>query len=77
VVLPSKGGIILASDAVYTKENYGPPVKLPGILYDSIGFSKTVEKIRRYAKKTNSEVWFGHDAEQFKTFIKSTEGYYE
>lgn len=77
VVLPETGGIILASDAIYCAENYGPPVKPPGILYDSVGYVKTVEKIRRLAKETRSEVWFGHDAEQFKSFRKSTEGYYE
>ncbi|HSI68417.1 MAG TPA: N-acyl homoserine lactonase family protein, partial [Planococcus sp. (in: firmicutes)] len=32
---------------------------------------------RRIAKETDSDVWFGHDAAQFKTFRKSTEGYYE
>lgn len=77
VELPGTGGIILASDAVYSAENYGPPVKMPGIIYDSLGYFNTVEKIKKYAERTNSQVWFGHDAEQFKTFIKSTEGYYE
>jgi len=77
VELPGTGGIILASDAVYSAENYGPPIKLPGIIYDSIGYVKAVEKIKKYAERTNSQVWYGHDAEQFKTFIKSTEGYYE
>ncbi|MBX6394967.1 MAG: N-acyl homoserine lactonase family protein [Alicyclobacillaceae bacterium] len=77
VVLPEKGGIILASDAIYCAESYGPPIKPPGILYDSVGYVKTVERIRRLAKETRSEVWFGHDAEQFKGFRKSTEGYYE
>lgn len=77
VELPEKGNIILASDAIYTAESYGPPVKPPGIIYDSIGFMKTVERIRRLAKETKAEVWFGHDSEQFKTFRKSNEGYYE
>ncbi|WP_078592791.1 AhlS family quorum-quenching N-acyl homoserine lactonase [Evansella clarkii] len=77
VQMPEKGGIILASDAIYTAESFGPPIKPPGIIYDSIGYSKTVERIRRLAKETNSEVWFGHDSAQFKNFRKSTEGYYE
>lgn len=59
------------------QESYGPPIKPPGIIYDSLGYAKTVERIRRIAKETNSQVWFGHDAEQFKGFRKSTEGYYE
>lgn len=75
--MPETGGIILASDAIYTAESFGPPVKPPGILYDSVGYNTAVEKIRRIAHETNSDVWFGHDADQFKTFRKSTEGYYE
>ncbi|KXG08652.1 N-acyl homoserine lactonase AiiB [Anoxybacillus sp. P3H1B] len=77
VELPETGGIILASDAVYTTESYGPPIKPPGIIYDSLGYMNTVEKIRRIAKETHSQVWFGHDSEQFKQFRKSTEGFYE
>lgn len=77
VQLPEKGNIILASDAIYCSENFGPPVKPPGIIYDSLGYVKTVERIRRIAQETQSEIWFGHDSEQFKSFRKSTEGYYE
>ncbi|GAA4719551.1 AhlS family quorum-quenching N-acyl homoserine lactonase [Brevibacillus fulvus] len=77
VEMPETGGIILASDAVYTAESYGPPVKPPGIIYDSLGYRNAVEKIRRIAEKTGSQVWFGHDSEQFRQFRKSTEGYYE
>ena len=52
VELPGEGGIILASDAVYTSESLGPPVKMPGIIYDSIGYLNAVEKIRKYAERT-------------------------
>ncbi len=77
VELPGTGGIILASDAVYSAENYGPPAKIPGIIYDSVGYLNAVERIKKYAERTNSQVWFGHDAAQFREFIKSTEGFYE
>jgi len=75
--MPETGGIILASDTVYTAESYGPPVKPPGILYDLIGYRNSVEKVRTLAARTNSQVWFGHDADQFNQLRKSTEGYYE
>ena len=71
------GTLILASDAIYTKESMEPTLKPPGILYDSIGWTKSVEKIKRLAKEKNAEIWFGHDGEQFNGFRKSTEGYYE
>ncbi|PUA36143.1 MBL fold metallo-hydrolase [Paenibacillus elgii] len=77
VDMPETGGIILASDAIYTAESFGPPVRPPGILYDSLGYRNAVEKIRTLANRTNSQVWFGHDANQFQTFRKSTEGYYQ
>ncbi|WAH44598.1 N-acyl homoserine lactonase family protein [Alicyclobacillus fastidiosus] len=77
VQLPGEGGIILASDAVYSAANYGPPVRIPGIIYDSLGFTNTVERIQRLARETNSQVWFGHDAAQFASLRKSTEGFYE
>ncbi|PNZ04772.1 MBL fold metallo-hydrolase, partial [Staphylococcus kloosii] len=71
------GTIILASDAIYTKESMGNPPKPPGILYDSIGWTKSVEKIKKLADEKNAQIWFGHDGEQFEGFRKSTEGYYE
>jgi N-acyl homoserine lactone hydrolase len=77
IQMPETGGIILASDAVYTADSFGPPIKPPGIIYDSLGYAASVEKIRRLAKETNSQVWFGHDSNQFNNFRKSTEGYYE
>ncbi|MFF2907805.1 N-acyl homoserine lactonase family protein [Paenibacillus sp. NPDC057934] len=77
IELPETGGIILASDAIYSAESYGPPVRPPGIIYDLLGYRDTVEKIRTLAARTNSQVWFGHDGNQFKQLRKSTEGYYE
>lgn len=73
----SKENILLVSDAIYTKANYGPPFKLPGIMYDSLGIASTAERIRQLAKEKNATIWFGHDSEQFASLKKSTEGYYE
>lgn len=77
IELPETGRIILASDAIYSAENFGPPAKPPGIIYDSIGYANTVERIRSLAAHTKSQIWFGHDAHQFAGLRKSTEGYYE
>ncbi|MCD8882904.1 AhlS family quorum-quenching N-acyl homoserine lactonase [Mammaliicoccus sciuri] len=71
------GTLILASDAIYTAESMGDILKPPGILYDSIGWAKSVEKIKRLAKEKNAQIWFGHDGNQFEGFRKSTDGYYE
>ena len=71
------GTIILASDAIYTKESMEPTLKPPGILYDSVGWTNSVEKIKKLAAEKNAQIWFGHDGEQFAEFRKSTDGYYE
>ncbi|MCJ1783794.1 AhlS family quorum-quenching N-acyl homoserine lactonase [Mammaliicoccus sciuri] len=71
------GTLILASDAIYTAESMGDILKPPGILYDSIGWARSVEKIKRLAKEKNAQIWFGHDGNQFEGFRKSTDGYYE
>lgn len=71
------GTLILASDAIYTAESMGDILKPPGILYDSIGWARSVEKIKRLAKEKNAQIWFGNDGNQFEGFRKSTDGYYE
>ena len=69
--------VILASDAIYCAENYGPPARPSGVVHDFRGFLDTIERIRREARAHNAEVWFGHDLAQFATLRKSTEGFYE
>lgn len=59
--------IILPQDAVYTVEIYGPPAKGSGLLYDSISYFKSIEKIRELQKKYNARVIPAHDWEFFQT----------
>ena len=79
VSLRSQPGVILASDACYTAENYGPKAKQPGISYDSLGIMRTVRRIQALAGDTGAAVWFGHDIEQFASVRKATsgDGFYE
>ena len=77
VELRSRNGVLLVADACYTAENYGPPMKPPGISFDSLGFARTIERIRGIAANKGADVWFGHDVEQFASIRKSTDGYYE
>ncbi len=66
VNLKESGNYLLVSDCVNTKDNYGPPIRFPGLAYDTIGYKKTVEKIHRLAKTYNATVLFGHDIEQYR-----------
>lgn len=77
VSLRSQNGVLLVSDACYTGENYGPPARSAGISHDSLGAKRTLARIRALAEGHNFDVWFGHDAEQFETLRKATEGCYE
>jgi glyoxylase-like metal-dependent hydrolase (beta-lactamase superfamily II) len=77
VSLPASGKIILTSDAVYCAANYGPPARLSGVFCDSIGYLRTIDRIRALAEQTSSQVWFGHDLEQFRMLTPSTTGWYE
>jgi glyoxylase-like metal-dependent hydrolase (beta-lactamase superfamily II) len=77
VELPQSGNFFFVSDAIYTELNMGPPIRLPGILHDSVGYRDTVKFITQYAKLHNAKIVFGHNKKQFDEFTKSTEGFYE
>jgi glyoxylase-like metal-dependent hydrolase (beta-lactamase superfamily II) len=73
--LPS-GVMILPQDCIYSSEIYGPPARLSGLLYDSVAFLKSVEKVRKLEKKYNAKVIFAHDESFFKT-LKTAPEFYE
>jgi glyoxylase-like metal-dependent hydrolase (beta-lactamase superfamily II) len=75
--LPGYGGVILASDAVYCQENYGPPVRPQGVMLDAKGWRRTLQSIKELSASTGAAVWFGHDMRQFAGLKLSTEGCYE
>jgi N-acyl homoserine lactone hydrolase len=77
IELPKTGNVILTSDAIYCKENMGPPVRLPGVIQDPEGYKKILNRILQIAGEYNAKLWYGHDMEQFNELIKSDEGYYD
>lgn len=70
------GTVILPQDCVYTSEIYGPPAKPSGLLYDSLAFFRSIEKVRRLEKQYQARVFFAHDEEFFRT-LKTAPEYYE
>jgi hypothetical protein len=62
-------------DAVYNKTVYGPPVRASGLVYDSIAFFKSIERVRSLAKKYNAQIMFSHDMPVFET-MKKVPDYY-
>lgn len=75
--LPKTGNVLLTSDAVYCKENLGPPARLPGVIKDPDGYMETVKSIIQIAEEYDAQLWFGHDMAQFNELMKSDEGYYQ
>ena len=74
IELPVSGNYFLISDAIYTKENHGPPQKLPSMLCDEDGYRNSVNLIEEYASKNNATIFYGHDVEQFTTLFEKTNG---
>jgi glyoxylase-like metal-dependent hydrolase (beta-lactamase superfamily II) len=77
VSLDGTGHVILASDALFTTQNYGPPARPSGYPKSATGAARTVEEIRARAQRLNAQVWCGHDMDQFTSLRHSTEGWYE
>ncbi|UWG96354.1 N-acyl homoserine lactonase family protein [Dehalobacter sp. DCM] len=77
IELPKAGNIILTSDAIYCRENAGPPVRLPGLVFDKEGYIHTVDRIHELAKKYHAQIWFSHDQAQYLEIIHPSKGYYE
>lgn len=69
------GTLIFPQDCVYNSEIYGPPAKPSGLLYDSLAFLKSIEKVRQLQKRYNAQVFYAHDESFFNTVKKAPEYY--
>lgn len=76
VDLPNDGATIFTSDAVYLGESWGPPPIGAGIVWDSVQWLESVEKLRGIADRTGARVIFGHDPVQRKELRLAPEGFY-
>ncbi|MDR1571374.1 MAG: N-acyl homoserine lactonase family protein [Clostridiales Family XIII bacterium] len=77
VSLPKSGNFLFSADALYCSKNLGPPIRIPGLIFDSVGYIKSAGFIAEYAKKTGSKIVFGHDLEQFVTLKRAPDAYYD
>lgn len=77
VELENTGNLLCVADSVYMKDNLYPNIRIPGIIYDSVGYVRTAKFILDYIKKNDCKLLYGHDIEQFDTLIKSQDGYYD
>lgn len=75
VSLPDTGNWIITSDACYTAQNYGPPVRPAGVACDAEMFRASLERLRRLEKEYHAVMLFGHDPVQFAKWKKAPEYY--
>lgn len=76
VDLADSGTMLFTSDSVYLSESFGPPAVAAGIVYDTVAWFNSVEKIRTLAEKKDASVIFGHDAQQLTTLKTGVGNYY-
>ncbi len=61
---------LFTADSVYTRYNYGPPIVQPGLVYDTLGVERSINKLRKIEKQYNAELIFPHDMEMFNSLEK-------
>lgn len=76
VDLPESGTKIFTSDAVYLGASWGPPAIGAAIVWDSVRWLESVDKLRRIAEETGAEVIFGHDPEQAEKLAFAPAGHF-
>ncbi|MEA4853017.1 MAG: N-acyl homoserine lactonase family protein [Christensenella sp.] len=69
------GNYFFPSDACGSRLNYGPPAKLPGIIYDSLGFERCIKKIRKLERDYDAKLIFSHDLKEDETYTHFPEFY--
>jgi len=67
--------LVFPSDSMYAAENMGPPVRLPGVIYDSVGFRETADRLQLMRDECGAVIVFPHDPVQFSTLATAPEWY--
>lgn len=76
VDLADSGTMLFTSDSLYLRESYGPPPIAAGIVYDTVAWFESVEKIRGIEEKTGATIVFGHAADQMAELRTGPGNYY-
>lgn len=76
ITLPRTGPVLLTIDAAYTVDHWENKA-LPGLVHSSADAANSVAKLRRIASDTNAMVVTGHDPDNWKTFRKAPNEFYD
>jgi glyoxylase-like metal-dependent hydrolase (beta-lactamase superfamily II) len=69
------GYYLFPNDACGSKLNYGPPARQPGIIYDTLGYQRTVKRLYSLQKKYDAKIIFSHDLADDETYLHFPEFY--
>lgn len=67
--------LVFPSDSMYAAENMGPPVRSPGVIYDSVGLRETADRLQFMRDEIGGLIIYPHDPEQFATLMTAPEWY--
>ena len=62
------GNYQFPNDACSCRLNYGPPTRPTTILYDSLGYEKSVRRLRRLEREYQAKLIFSHDLEEDRSY---------
>ena len=74
--LENSGTLLYTTDAVFIRENLGPPPVAPGKTADHEAAMNSIEKVRKIAQEKNALICYGHDQAVFDT-LKHAPEYYD
>jgi N-acyl homoserine lactone hydrolase len=75
VTLCNSGPILLAADAVYTKDHWNEKA-LPGFMASAVDSVRSVRKLRALAEQVGATLVAGHDPEAWSSF-RLAPGHYD
>ena len=52
-------------------------MQYPGLAYDTRGFERTIDRIRKLENRYHAQVLFSHDIDQYETYRKAPLEWYE
>ena len=62
------GNYLFMSDACSSQLNYGPPSRPTSLMYDSLGYEKSIKRLRALEKQYNAHLIFSHDMEATRQY---------
>lgn len=75
--LEKTGTVIFTSDAINWEPNFGPPIQLSAVFYDSVNMTKSIRQLYWLQRQYNAMLIFGHDMDQYQKLRLSPGSYYD